>query len=96
MSILMLVVILAVVMCVGGAGVVAFALGNRQLRPPSAPVQNPRLAEQDERIELLEDELRRVRDQADFTERLLTERGDAQPGDAQGDTQGDTQEDGPD
>ncbi len=84
-----MVIILAVVMCVGGVGLVAYALGNRQLRPPSAPVQHPRLAEQDERIELLEDELRRLRDQADFTERLLTERGDAQPGDTQGDAQGD-------
>ena len=92
-----MVIILAVVMCVGGFGFVAYALGNRQLRPPSAPDQDPRLAKQDERIELLEGELQRLRDQADFTERLLTERGDAQPGDAQpGDTQGDTEEDGPD
>jgi len=88
----MMVIILAVVMCVGGFGFVAYALGNRQLRPPSAPDQDPRLAEQDERIELLEGELQRLRDQADFTERLLTERGDAQPGDAQEDPQ----RDGPD
>ncbi len=89
---MMMVIILAVVMCFGGVGLVAYALGNRQLRPPSAPDQDPRLAEQDERIELLEGELRRLRDQADFTEKLLTERGDAQPGDAQEDPQ----RDGPD
>ena len=87
MSIVMLVVILAMFMCVGGIGLVAYTLGARQLLPPSAPDQNPRLAEQDERSELLEDELRRLRDQADFTERLLTERGDAEPGDAQEDPQ---------
>ena len=49
---------------------------------PSAPNPDPRLAEQDERIELLEDELQQLRDQADFTEKLLTERGGAPPRDA--------------
>ncbi len=92
MSILLLVVILAMFMCAGGVGLVAYTLGTRRLQPPSAPDQDPRLAQQDDRIELLEDELRRVRDQADFTERLLTERGDAQPEDAQEDPQ----RDGPD
>ena len=82
MSIMMLVMMLVMFMVVGGVGLVAYTLGTRQLLPPSAPDQDPRLAEQDERIELLEDELRRLRDQADFTEKLLTERGGAQPGDA--------------
>ena len=97
MSIAMLVMLLLVCSVVCGVGVAAFRLGSRQLPPALPPDRGPRLSDQDERIELLEDELRRLRDQADFTERLLTERGDAQPGDAQpGDTQGDTQEDGPD
>ena len=43
---------------------------------------DPRLAAQDERIELLEVELQRLRDQADFTEKLLSERSGAQPEDA--------------
>ena len=59
-------------------------LGRRQLPPSLEPPQDRRLAEQ---VELLEEELRRVKDQADFTERLLSERGSAEPGDAlQGDT----------
>ncbi len=79
---MMLVMMLAMFIIVGGVGLVAYRLGSRQLPPASAPDQDPRLAEQDERIELLENELQRLRDQADFTERLLTERGSAQPGDA--------------
>ena len=63
-------------------GLVAVRLVTRQLPPASTPDQDRRLAEQAERIELLEDELQRLKDQADFTERLLTERGGAQPGDA--------------
>jgi len=48
----------------------------RQL--PSSPSNQDRiLAQQAERIEQLEDELRQVREQADFTERLLTERSDS-------------------
>jgi hypothetical protein len=59
--------------------VVGFAVFkfNRQLPPSLAPPEDHRLVEQDERIELLEDELQRVKDQADFTEKLLTERDDA-------------------
>ena len=82
MGIAMLVMLLLVCTIIGGVGLVAFTLGSRQLPPASAPDQDPRLAEQDERIELLENELQRLRDQADFTEKLLTERGGAQPGDA--------------
>lgn len=53
-------------------------------RLPSAPSpdQDRLLAEQAERIEQLEDELQRVKEQADFTERLLTERGESRSEDA--------------
>ena len=76
MGIAMLVMLVTVFGLVCGAGLVGFLLGRHQLRPLTIPPEDRRLAEQDERIELLEDELRRVREQADFTERLLTERGD--------------------
>ena len=67
---------------IGGVGFVAYKLGTRSLPPASGSDRNPRLSDQDERIELLEDELQRLRDQADFTEKLLTERGGAPPRDA--------------
>jgi len=67
-----------------GVGVAAFRLGSRQLPPPLSPDRSPRLSEQDERIESLEDELQRLRDQADFTEKLLTERSGPEPKDAPG------------
>ena len=67
---------------VSGVGLVGFMLGRRQLPPSSARPPDRRLTEQAERIELLEDELQRLKDQADFTERLLTERSGAHPGDA--------------
>ncbi len=73
---------LAMFIVVIGVGLVAVRLVTRQLPPASTPDQDRRLAEQAERIELLEDKLQRVKDQADFTERLLTERGGAQPGGA--------------
>jgi uncharacterized membrane-anchored protein YhcB (DUF1043 family) len=65
-------------------GLVAVRLVTRQL--PSAPASDHdrRLAEQAEQIEQLEAELQRVKDQADFTEKLLTERSSSPPGDAQG------------
>lgn len=61
-------------------------------RLPSAPTsdQDRRLAEQAEQIEQLEEELRRVKEQADFTEKLLSERRDdvrdrdAEKGDSEG------------
>jgi hypothetical protein len=65
-----------------GVGLVAFNLGTRRLPPPSAPNPDFRLSEQDERIEVLELELQRLRDQADFTEKLLSERSGAEPEDA--------------
>ena len=84
MSFALLIMLIAVFGLVTGAGLVGFMLGRRQLPPSSAPRQDRRLAEQ---VEVLEDELRRVKDQADFTERLLTERDSAGPGDGrQGDT----------
>ena len=78
MTIAMLVMLTAVLALVGGVGLVGFKLGRRRLPPSSVPSQDRRLAEQ---VELLEEELRQVKDQADFTERLLSERGDAGPGD---------------
>lgn len=77
MSIMILVMMLIAV----GAGFMAGRLVGRRLPPASERDQDPRLAEQGERIELLEDELQRLRDQADFTEKLLAGRGDAQPED---------------
>ena len=81
MGIAMLIMMMAMFALVFGVGAVAYRLGTRQLPPISPPDSNPRLAEQDERIALLEDELRSLRDQADFTEKLLTERAGAQPED---------------
>ena len=84
MTIAMLVIMIAVLGLGCGVGFVGFMLGRRQLPPSSAPPQDRRLAQQ---VELLEEELGRVKDQADFTERLLSERGNAEPGDAdEGDT----------
>ena len=83
MGIMMLVMLITFLGVVLGVGLVVFKLGSRQLPPSSGPPQDRRLAEQAERIELLEDELQRMKDQADFTEKLLTERG-ARPGDALG------------
>jgi hypothetical protein len=79
MGIMMLAVLIIAVGVAVGVGFMAFRLVTRQLPPASAPDQDHRLAE---RIGVLEDEVQRVRDQADFTERLLTERADAQSGDA--------------
>ncbi len=82
MSIAMLVMLLLVCSVVVGVSVAAFRLGSRQLPPALPPDRGPRLSEQDERIELLEDELQRLRDQADFTEKLLSERSGPEPEDA--------------
>lgn len=78
---MMLVMFMAVLAVAGGVGVAGFLLGSRRLPPSPAPPPDRVLAEQTERIEQLEEELRQVRDQADFTEKLLTERGDARSGD---------------
>lgn len=79
MTIAMLVMMTAVLGLVCGVGLLGFMFGRRQLPPSSAPPQDRRLAEQ---VELLEEELHRVKDQADFTERLLSERGSGGSGDA--------------
>ncbi len=71
---LMMPVMLIIVL---GVGLAVFKLSTRQLPSSSAPPQDRGLAEQAERIEL-----QRVKNQADFTERLLTERGGVRPGDA--------------
>lgn len=65
-------------------GVAAVRLITRQLPPGTAPDQDRRLAEQAEQIEQLAAELQRVKEQADFTEKLLTERSSAPPEDAGG------------
>lgn len=54
-------------------GVAAVRLVTRQL-PASDADEDRLLANQAEQIEQLEEELRRVKEQADFTEKLLTER----------------------
>ena len=53
-------------------GLAVFKL-TRQLSSSLAPGDDQRQVEQAERIEMLEDELQRVKEQADFTEKLLTE-----------------------
>ena len=57
-------------------------LSNRRLPPDSTSHQDGRLAEQAERIEQLEGEVHRLQEQADFTEKLLTERSGSPPRDA--------------
>ena len=82
MGIVMLVMLIAVIGFCSVTTMVAYKLGTSQLPATSAPDQDHRLAEQGERIELLESELQRLRDQADFTEKLLTERSGPRPRDA--------------
>jgi Tfp pilus assembly protein PilN len=53
----------------------------RQLPSAPSPDQDRLLAAQAERIEQLEDEIQQVREQADFTERLLTDRSESPPQD---------------
>ena len=64
---------MAIIVLVVGLAVFKFT---RQLPSSLAPPEDHRLVEQADRIELLEDEIQRVKDQADFTEKLLTERDD--------------------
>ena len=82
MSFALVFIILAVLGIGSAAGVVGFFLGRQRLAPPAGRPEDRRLAEQTERIELLEDELHRVKAQADFTERLLTERPETPRDDA--------------
>ncbi len=78
---MMLFMIIAILGVVFSIALVASTTARLQLPRRSAPSEDGRLAEQAQRIELLEQELQRVKDQADFTERLLSERGSALPGD---------------
>lgn len=73
MGLMMLVWIVILVVLV----LVVVKLTSRQLPPGSQSDQERRLAEQAEQIDRLEAELGRVKEQADFTERLLTERSEA-------------------
>jgi hypothetical protein len=84
MSIALLVMFVVVFGLVTGAGLVGFMLGRRNPPLLSAPMKDQGVVGQAERIGLLEDELQRVKDQADFTERLLAERSGARSG-AEGD-----------
>jgi hypothetical protein len=84
MSFALIIMVIAVLSMITGAALVGFLLGRHRLPRPSGQPQDRRLAEQAERIELLEAELSRVKEQADFTERLLSERGGSPLDDASG------------
>ena len=79
MTIAMLLMFAVLFVGVFGAGAVGFFLGRGQRSLPPAPFADHRLDDQADRIELLEDELQRLRDQAEFTEKLLTERAESRP-----------------
>jgi hypothetical protein len=80
MSIMVLIMLITVLGIIGAAGFVGYVIGRSALPPPDKAFEDARLANQMERIELLEAELERLREQADFTERLLEERGGDRPG----------------
>jgi len=82
MTISMLVMFAVMFAGVVGVGAVGFFLGRGQRSLPPAPFADHRLDDQGERIEMLEDELQRLRDQAEFTEKLLTERAENHPSDS--------------
>jgi hypothetical protein len=72
---MMLIMLITFMGIIGGAGFIGYMLGRQALPSADRDFEDARLAKQMERIELLEAELARLRDQADFTERLLEERG---------------------
>lgn len=74
MGMMMLVMMLGFFAVIVGAVWIVGTFGRGLLRGPSERRGEDLLTEQAERIALLEDELQRVRDQADFTEKLLSER----------------------
>jgi len=74
----MLIVFAAVIGGILGAGVLGYLLGRRQLPPAGISADDRLISKQMERIEHLEADLDRLREQADFTEKLLGER-DASP-----------------
>ncbi|NIY12805.1 MAG: hypothetical protein GWN02_33040, partial [Gemmatimonadetes bacterium] len=76
MGMMMLVMLLGFLAVIAGVAWIVVTLGRGRLRGPSERPADHLLKEQAERIALLEDELQRVRDQADFTEKLVSERWD--------------------
>lgn len=74
MGMMMPVMMLGFFAVIVGAAWIVVTLGRGQLSGPSERPGEHLLRDQAERIALLEDELQRVRDQADFTEQLLSER----------------------
>ena len=74
MGMMMLVMALGFFAVIACAAWIVVGFGRGRLRGPSERPGEQLLEEQAERIALLEDELQRVRDQADFTEKLLSER----------------------
>lgn len=79
MGFMMVWVLVAIMGLVVGVALVGTLLGRRELSSGTRPQTDRLLQEQAERISELEDELGRLREQADFTERLLSERHD-EPG----------------
>jgi hypothetical protein len=77
MGIMMLAWLLVLVV----VALVMVRLATPRLPPTSTTEQDRLLAQQGERIDQLEEELLRLKEQADFTERLLTERSEAPPDD---------------
>jgi cell division protein FtsB len=75
MSVAMLIMLVTLLGIVGGAAFAGYMIGRNSLPPGDIAFEDARLAKQMERIELLEAEISRLRDQADFTEKLLEERG---------------------
>lgn len=72
---MLLSVVVAMVVVGVGVGLVArIAFADRKLPADRSSDAERLLHEQAERIDELEEELRRVREQADFTEKLLEER----------------------
>lgn len=74
MGMMMLVMALGFFAVIAAAAWMVASFGRGRLRGPTARPGERLLEEQAERIALLEDEVKRVRDQADFTEKLLSER----------------------
>ena len=89
MSIMLLVLLVAFFVAGSVTSTMIRRLTREQLPSGSALNQDPRIAHQGERIEALETELERLRDQADFTEKLLTERSGSDPERLPGETRTD-------
>lgn len=81
MSFALIIIVIVTLGVFGGAALTGFFVGRLASGRSSLPAPDPRLVDQTDRIAALEDELHRVREQADFTERLLTERSVDDEGD---------------